>query len=415
MKKFLLMMHLGFIASAFTATRAQAQYPEIDFSNRPSYISNNSLSLSFDDGPDWNNTARVLDILRDKGVKATFFINSENWSNIWTEGPMQDLVRRMVNEGHELANHTQRHDHLPWLSDQAIDAQIRNVQDAVNNIFGGVGPRLTLLRAPHGEPYQFAVPGDYNRVAAIVARYAVHVGWGVDTFDYNCRPGDGSCVYDSFVSKVGTPGNGSYGSVLMHSVHSQTANALPSIIDYARNRGFRFVSTEDLVRAKYGRSSRELIAGGGTTPPAPTSPPPSGDVYELVSRYSGKCLDVTYSSKVNGARIQQWVCNDSLAQRFRLQDAGGGKYLLVNTGSGKCVEPYGSGTQNGTILVQWDCHGGDNQQFTFTNSTNGTRVLKSVRGGRCMDIAGPSFDDGQKAHLWDCHGKANQDFWVNRR
>lgn len=214
MKK-LLLMGIGLIAGAFSASKGIAQYAEIDFSDRPSYISNNSLSLTFDDGPDWNNTARVLDILRDKGVRATFFINSENWSNIWTEWPMQDLVRRMVNEGHELANHTQRHDHLPWLSDQEIDAQIRNVQDAVNTIFGGVGPRLTLLRAPHGEPYQIVVPADYNRVAPIVARYAVHVGWAIDTFDYNCPPGDGNCVYNSFVSKVRTPGNGAIRGAMM--------------------------------------------------------------------------------------------------------------------------------------------------------------------------------------------------------
>lgn len=400
----------GILLSSW-ATAAHAEYAQIDFAERPGYISNNSISLTFDDGPDWVNTARVLDILRDKGVRATFFINSENWSNIWTEGPMQDLVRRMVNEGHELGNHTQRHDHLPWLSDQEVDAQIRNVQDAVNHIFGGAGPRLTLLRAPHGEPYQ-TPDGNYDRIASIVARYAVHVGWAVDTFDYNCPQGDGGCVYNSFVSKVGRPGNGAYGSILMHAVHSQTVNALPAIIDYIRNNGFRLVTTEDLVRAKYGRPSWEIVGGGG----GGTTPPAGGDVYELVSRYSGKCLDITSASPNNGARAQQWECNRTVAQGFRLRDAGGGRYMLVNIGSGRCLDVDAWGTANGSQIIQWDCHGGNNQLWTFRNSVDGSKSLTSVHAGRCLDIDGPSFDSGRRAQIWDCNpGQANQDFWVNRR
>ena len=57
-------------------------YAEIDFSSRPSYLPNNVVVLTFDDGPDWNNTARVLDVLREKNAKATFFINTENWSSV---------------------------------------------------------------------------------------------------------------------------------------------------------------------------------------------------------------------------------------------------------------------------------------------------------------------------------------------
>src|SRR5688572_1139980 len=64
---------------------ALATYPEIDFATRPSYLPNNVVVLTFDDGPDWNNTARVLDILQQKNARATWFINTVNWSNVDTD------------------------------------------------------------------------------------------------------------------------------------------------------------------------------------------------------------------------------------------------------------------------------------------------------------------------------------------
>ncbi len=411
MKRWLL-ASAGLLANALLGSNVYAQFAEIDFSDRPNYVSNNTLSLSFDDGPDWNNTAKILDILRDKGVKATFFINSENWSNIWVDGPMKDLVRRIVSEGHELANHTQKHDHLPYLSNQEVESQIRNVQDAVNSIFGGVGPKLTLLRAPHGEPFQFKAPTDYQRIAPIVAKYAVHIGWGVDTFDYECTPGDGQCVYNNFVQKVATPGKGAYGSVLMHSVHAQTVNALPSIIDYARRSGFRLVTTEDLVRARYGKTSAEIVSGSTT----PTTPPTSNVVYSLVNRHSNKCLDVSASNPNNGAKIQQWDCNNTNAQAFRLRDMGTGRYMLVNVNSNRCLDIEAWGVNNGSRVIQWDCHGGNNQLWTLGNSVNGTKVLRSVHSpNRCLDIDGPSLDNGKVAQIWDCAGSANQDWTLRRR
>lgn len=417
MKK--LTLALSLVGSLFAANAAAQSYPEIDFATRPNYVSNNTLSLTFDDGPDWNNTARVLDVLRNKGVKATFYINSENWSNLWTEGPMRDLVKRIVNEGHVLANHTQAHNHLPQLSSADIERQILNVENVVKDIFGGGGPRLTLLRAPHGEPFQGNNPaapsGDYRRVAPIVAKYAVHAGWAVDTLDYNCPPGDGNCVYNNFVNLVKSPGQGAYGSVLMHSVHAQTANALPGIIDYSRARGFRFVTDEDLVRAKYGKGSAELVGRGTVTVPTPT-PVPTGDVYELVSRHSNKCLDVASSSLANGAKVQQWTCNGTNAQRFRTQNVGNGKVLLVNVNSKKCVDAGAWGASNGTAYIQWDCKGGTNQQFTVTNSNFGTKTLRAAHApGRCLEIQGPTTADGAKAQLWDCSTAPNQDWYLNKK
>jgi peptidoglycan/xylan/chitin deacetylase (PgdA/CDA1 family) len=244
-----------------------ADHAEIDFSTRPSYLPENVVVLTFDDGPDWNNTARTLDVLRDKNVKSTFFINTENWSNVNTDAPMQELVRRMVREGHELASHSVHHLSLPTLSASRIEEELVGVEQTVNRVVGPGAPRMTLFRAPFGEPYQgndpnFPSPG-YQLVAPIVARHAVHIGWAIDSFDYRCTMGDGACVFENVRSAIQTPGIGAHGVILFHSVHSQTVAALPDIIDYLRANRFEIWSTEDVVRARFGRSSAEIVDGGG--------------------------------------------------------------------------------------------------------------------------------------------------------
>lgn len=249
---------------------------EINFDGRPSYIANNVVVLTFDDGPDWFNTEKVLNVLKDKNAFATFFINVNNWANLDNDKPMQDLVRRMVNEGHELASHSYSHPHLPTLSPADIDAQLIRVETSVQNIFGPNAPLLTMFRSPYGEPYQGNNPSlpsqGFQLVAPIVARHAVHIGWAIDSFDYNCA-GSASCVVNNVKNALKTPGQGNYGEILMHSVHAQTAEALPEIIDYIRANGFVLGTTEQLIRAQFGRSSAELIYGGTnpTNPPATTT------------------------------------------------------------------------------------------------------------------------------------------------
>src|SRR4051812_25670501 len=156
---------------------------EIDFTTKPAYIPNDVIVLTFDDGPDTVNTPKVLDILQDKGVKATFFINTINFSNVDKEPAAQAIIKRIVAEGHELANHTIHHPHLQTLSPSAIEMEIAGVEQSVAKIFGANGPRLTLFRAPYGEPYTDGKPtGTAQKlVAPIVAKHAVHIGWAIDT------------------------------------------------------------------------------------------------------------------------------------------------------------------------------------------------------------------------------------------
>jgi peptidoglycan/xylan/chitin deacetylase (PgdA/CDA1 family) len=246
---------------------------EIGFTEQPTYVPNDTLALTFDDGPLAPFTGEILDILKKDGVHATFFINTQNNGNDVDRSPVtQELVRRIVSEGHGLANHTVHHLSLKTLDAAAIDAEVVGVESTTREILHDPSLRLTLVRAPYGEPYQdyFYDRADpagaaYPLVSRVLSKHGVHVGWNVETDDWKCTTGDpaanADCVYEHFttaVKTVGAPG-AQWGVVLMHCVNPQTVAALPRILDYVRANRFKLVSVEDVVRMKFAKSSAELV------------------------------------------------------------------------------------------------------------------------------------------------------------
>ncbi|UQA59886.1 polysaccharide deacetylase family protein [Polyangium aurulentum] len=271
------------------ALASTCTYPELPIAPRPDYLSPDTVVLTFDDGPDLSNTPEVLDILKQEGIHAAFFINTAT-RDVLVDAPpgtpgrdeARALVRRIVEEGHELGNHTVHHLHLPQLSPAEIHEELGGLERTVSEILGTCGPKLTLVRAPYGEPYWFA-PDDPTipKVTSALREHGVHVGWSIDTKDYRCSEGDAGCVYDRVVRELDA---GNYGVILMHSVHSQTVLALPRIVAELRHRHMKFATVEEAVRARYGRSSAELVSNPTAcplrAPAAETSlsgDPPSAD------------------------------------------------------------------------------------------------------------------------------------------
>jgi hypothetical protein len=161
--------------------------------------------------------------------------------------------------------------------------------------------------------------------------------------------------------------------------------------------------------------------GAGAAPapnPGPVAPAPGGggggDVHSLIARHSGKCIDVEAASMDNGARIQQYECNGSDAQKFRIQDAGNGNVRLQNVKSGKCLDVDASSQANGGRLIQWDCSNGPNQSAKMENGTENSKRFRFNHSNKCMDVAGPDANNGTAIHQWDCFdGVANQEFWLD--
>lgn len=173
---------LGAAAAPPAAARArQVPTPETRIDAGPMV-----MALTFDDGPSPQYTPQVLDVLRDHGVHATFFVCGDN------VGRYPDVVRRIGAEGHMLGNHTWSHPHLGDLSAADVRDQIQSTQDAVTKA-GGRAP--VMFRAPYG--------GFSDTSLAVCADLGLRpISWSVDPTDW-ANPGAGT-IADRVVAGAAT-------------------------------------------------------------------------------------------------------------------------------------------------------------------------------------------------------------------
>lgn len=188
-------------------------------------VSGNYIALTFDDGPHPQNTPRLLDMLRARNVKATFYVIGRNVST------HPGVVRRTVAEGHEIGNHSHTHPLLSKLSDSELRREMQRCQDA---IVAAAGVRPRTMRPPYG--------GLLQRQRELVHQEFGYptILWSVDPLDWK-RPGPS--VVASRILNGTKPG----GIVLAHDLHSQTIDAMPATLDGLLRRGFRFVTVSQLI------------------------------------------------------------------------------------------------------------------------------------------------------------------------
>ncbi|MBB5870828.1 peptidoglycan/xylan/chitin deacetylase (PgdA/CDA1 family) [Allocatelliglobosispora scoriae] len=137
------------------------------------------VALTFDDGPQGGWTPRILDELKARGVKATFCVIGSQVS------AHADLIRRIVNEGHTLCNHSWNHEFaLGKWSDAAIKTNLLKTDNAIHAVVPGVP--IPYFRQPGGN-WTAAV----SRVAKSLGKKSL--GWSVDPWDWN-KPGTSAIV-----------------------------------------------------------------------------------------------------------------------------------------------------------------------------------------------------------------------------
>lgn len=190
------------------------------------------VALTFDDGPG-PSTPAVLDALRDAEARATFFVLGRQ------ADAHPDLIRRIVDEGHEIANHGYDHGILVFRGAGHVEDQLARTADAVARA-AGEGAMAPLFRAPHG----FRGPG----VAAGARRAGYRLaGWTTGVFDSG-QPG--TDVITARAVRSLAPG----GILLLHDAdgwdptasRDQTAAAVGPICRAARRRGLEPVALGDL-------------------------------------------------------------------------------------------------------------------------------------------------------------------------
>jgi peptidoglycan/xylan/chitin deacetylase (PgdA/CDA1 family) len=183
------------------------------------------IAMTFDDGPSAENTPRLLEMLKQRNIKATFFLIGQNVAS------NPDLVRRILAEGHEIGNHSWTHPQLSKLSDDRVTMEITKTQDAIKDA-SGFTP--TLLRPPYGAitPRQREWVEDRFGLNVIL--------WSVDPFDWK-RPG-ASVITQRILSQV-RPG----AIILSHDIHKQTVDAMPATLDGLIAKGYKFATVSQLI------------------------------------------------------------------------------------------------------------------------------------------------------------------------
>ncbi|MBT2228052.1 polysaccharide deacetylase family protein [Nonomuraea sp. NEAU-A123] len=185
------------------------------------------VALTFDDGPG-PYTGKLLDLLRARNMRATFFVLGE----MVAADRGGHLVRRIVAEGHELGNHSWSHPPLTGLPDERLRFQLRHTNELVERV---TGVRMRVMRPPYG--------ATNHRVVAEARREGLaQILWSVDTLDWR-DPVPAIVARRASKAKAGA-------IVLMHDVHRTTVQAVPTLLDVLEKRGCTPVTISEL----YGRT-----------------------------------------------------------------------------------------------------------------------------------------------------------------
>ena len=198
-----------------------------------------SIAISFDDGPGATTTPQLLQILKEKNVHATFFVLGENT----VQHP--EIVKQTAEAGHEIGNHTYDHQDLATLSAQSITEEVTKADTEIKK---ATGKTPTFVRPPYGS---------ITSVGASVIQRAI-IEWSVDSEDWKTRNPDlilqkiQATVYDGAI-------------ILFHDIYPETIRAVPQVIDYLQEQGYRITTVGDLlgrpttVENYYGRNDHRPV------------------------------------------------------------------------------------------------------------------------------------------------------------
>lgn len=194
--------------------------------------SKKELYLTFDNGYENGYTSKILDVLKAKQVPAAFFVTGHFIED------QPELVKRMVNEGHLVGNHSWSHPDMSQISNEKIKDELDKLKEKVANITNQ--KEMTFTRPPRG------IFSDRSLSVSKEQGYT-HVFWSIAYKDWETKDQrGGGYAYKKIIDQL-HPG----AVILLHSISKDNAEALGKIIDTARERGYDFKSLEYLSSKNY--------------------------------------------------------------------------------------------------------------------------------------------------------------------
>lgn len=197
--------------------------------------------LTFDDGPSTENTGNVLDTLNKYGIKGTFFVTGQS---IDKSDEAKELLKRIANEGHAIANHTYSHDYNKLYPGKTIDAEafIKDIDKCNQSMKDVLGEDFStrVIRFPGG---YWSWNGRSNIRPIIDERGYAIMDWNTLNEDAQGSKKDAAKLIETTKANVEKLGPNADSIVfLMHDTYgkSETAKSLPEVIEYFKSLGFEF-------------------------------------------------------------------------------------------------------------------------------------------------------------------------------
>ncbi len=198
---------------------------------------NKQIALTFDDGPDPIWTTKILDVLKHEHVPATFFVVGEMANS------HPELLRRMLNENHEIGSHTFTHPNLSLVTTEQIKLELNATQRLLEST---LGVSSVLFRPPFAEDIEPATPDQAGVIDAVSKLGYYTIGMGIDPLDWQAPNAK------TIVQRVLTGVQNQNGQiVLLHDAggdRSQTVAALPELIHALKAKGYNLVAVSSLMK-----------------------------------------------------------------------------------------------------------------------------------------------------------------------
>lgn len=209
----------------------QEQYPHTFIMKHQT--THKKIALTFDDGPDGKTTQQILDILNQYDIPATFFLVGENIKSY------PNVVKRMIDEGHQVANHSWSHLRPTDLSLEEFILEVDTAEKILQDT--NISSQFFYYRPPYGlvTPIQIE--------AMETKRYKI-ISWSIDSLDWLVSEPEkirDKVIYSAHPGAI----------VLMHSAGGKnqrigTIKALPGIIETLTRQGYEFVTVHDLINER---------------------------------------------------------------------------------------------------------------------------------------------------------------------
>jgi hypothetical protein len=184
------------------------------------------VALTFDDGPG-KYEDRILAAFQKYGGKGTFFFVGNQAEKY------PDVVKRVAEAGHEVANHSYKHENLPKLSQAGATQSLAKTNEILRRLSG---QSVSLVRPPYGATSSSVKAALQNQGQASIL-------WSIDTLDWKTRNAKSSINIVLQQVKDGDV-------ILMHSIYAQSAEAAEALIPALQERGYQLVTVSELAKAR---------------------------------------------------------------------------------------------------------------------------------------------------------------------